>query len=66
MLYSYFYHQYLFEPKYTQKDMEFTTKRLLGNITFFIIDFRKNPSLLIEVRKLFLGKHISCNHLGTE
>lgn len=32
-------------------------------LTLFIIDFRKNPSLVIKIRELFLGQDVGSNHL---
>lgn len=32
-------------------------------LTLFIIDFRKNPSLIIKIRELFLGQDVGSNHL---
>lgn len=33
-------------------------------LTLFIINFGKNPSLIIKVRELFLGQDVGSNHLG--
>lgn len=32
-------------------------------LTLFIIDFRKNSSLVIKIRELFLGQDVGSNHL---
>lgn len=33
-------------------------------LTLFIINFRKDPGLIVKIRELFFGQDVGSNHLG--
>jgi len=40
-----------------------TKHRGLRLLTLFIVDFRKDPGLVVEIRELFFGQDVGSNHL---